>query len=245
MKRSLLVVMSVCLNISGMMHMARPLQKNMQLCFNAPRTFGTTHFIKGYQTKNRIMPENNKKMVVDLTPCKKENNSAYLIDENSLVQSFFGSMHNLSSIILNILAQAEKTICIAAFTLTDTDISKQLIDAHQRGVTVSVVMDGGNMKHFSSKAQKLIKNGIDVRRYDPMLVPNYKEQKYAPLMHHKYCIIDDKIVITGSANWTKAGLNDNAENINVIRCEKSIGGYCKEFAGVTKCSVKCIPQPTA
>jgi phosphatidylserine/phosphatidylglycerophosphate/cardiolipin synthase-like enzyme len=237
--------MSVCLNISGMVHMVHPLQKNMQLCFDAPRTFGTTHFIRGYQTKNRIIPENHKKVVVDVIPLKKEVDSAYLIDDKSLIQSFFGSMHNLSSVILKILSQAQKSIRIAAFALTDIDISKQLIDAHQRGVIVSVVMDGSNMKHFSSKAQKLIKNGIDVRRYDPTLVPNYREQKYVPLMHHKYCIVDDKLVITGSANWTKAGLNTNAENINVIRCEKSIGGYCKEFAGVTKYSVKCMPQLTA
>lgn len=40
-------------------------------------------------------------------------------------------------------------------------------------------------------------------------------------MHHKFCIIDQKIVITGSYNWTKQARN-NEENITVIKDEVHI-----------------------
>ena len=38
-------------------------------------------------------------------------------------------------------------------------------------------------------------------------------------MHNKYCVIDEKIVITGSFNWTAKAVSLNHENIVIIRDE--------------------------
>lgn len=49
------------------------------------------------------------------------------------------------------------------------------------------------------------------------------------MVHHKFCIIDDKIVITGSYNWTYYAENRNWENIIVIENEASVKAYIQEF----------------
>ena len=36
------------------------------------------------------------------------------------------------------------------------------------------------------------------------------------LMHNKYAVIDENIVITGSFNWTNKAVNVNHENIVII-----------------------------
>ena len=45
-------------------------------------------------------------------------------------------------------------------------------------------------------------------------------------MHHKYVIIDEKLIATGSFNWTQAAVMKNNENLLLIRDKK----LAKEFS---------------
>jgi phosphatidylserine/phosphatidylglycerophosphate/cardiolipin synthase-like enzyme len=49
------------------------------------------------------------------------------------------------------------------------------------------------------------------------------------IIHHKFCIIDDKLVITRSYNWTYYAENRNWENIVVIEDSSVVAGYVEEF----------------
>jgi hypothetical protein len=49
------------------------------------------------------------------------------------------------------------------------------------------------------------------------------------MVHHKFCIIDDELVITGSYNWTYYAENRNWENIVVIQDSSIVKGYVDEF----------------
>ena len=44
-------------------------------------------------------------------------------------------------------------------------------------------------------------------------------------MHNKYCIIDGKILITGSFNWTVSAVKYNQENLVILENES----LCKKF----------------
>ena len=48
-------------------------------------------------------------------------------------------------------------------------------------------------------------------------------------MHNKFCIIDEKLVITGSYNWTYYAENKNWENIIAIDNSSIISNYTEEF----------------
>lgn len=48
-------------------------------------------------------------------------------------------------------------------------------------------------------------------------------------MHNKYCIIDEKILITGSYNWTIKATTLNRENILIIEDEATAKAYKDNF----------------
>jgi phosphatidylserine/phosphatidylglycerophosphate/cardiolipin synthase-like enzyme len=241
MKRLCFVVMCAMLNLSGM-HFIQRIPKRFQLCFNnVPSNFGTTHFIRGYACKKDINPYFEKKNVVSYIEPIINGSSVHLLDESRSVQSFFPSVHNVLSIIIHILSQAKKSIYIAAFALTDNRISKELIEAHKKGIDVSVIMDASNVKQPYSKGQMLVDNKISVKCYDPTLRDNYKKKQFTPLMHRKCCIVDRKIVITGSTNFTRAAEN-NAEDINVIRCKDTVYEQITEYERMDKCSTILHPR---
>ncbi|MEO8148609.1 MAG: phospholipase D-like domain-containing protein [Bacteroidia bacterium] len=55
------------------------------------------------------------------------------------------------------------------------------------------------------------------------------------LMHHKFCVIDNKTVITGSFNWTKKASIENDENITIIKGDFELARtYVDEFLSLTK-----------
>lgn len=221
-----------------------PHQKNNQWCLNTPHNFGSTHFIVGYDNKDSSIISNanadSTKTLINEDDQIINGSSAHLIDASRQTQSFFTTIHDITSIILKLIEQAEKDITMAIFSLTDARIADALIAAHQRGVLVTVIIDAGKMKDRYSKTRRLIDKGILVLYYDHTLRPHYKKREWAdPLMHHKCTIIDSKLVITGSANGTRASQLDNIENINILRDSMAVQEHCREFARLKKYCNKC------
>ena len=48
-------------------------------------------------------------------------------------------------------------------------------------------------------------------------------------MHNKFAVIDNKVLITGSFNWTSQAVNANQENIAVIENSHLVKLYNQEF----------------
>lgn len=108
--------------------------------------------------------------------------------------------------ILQLINQAKKTIDIAAFTLTHPLICDALIAAKNRNVQLTIVLDGYSAKGASKKALEQLKGqGIAVCT-----------SQGAHLLHHKLCVVDQEILITGSANWTKAAFSKNEDLLLVL-----------------------------
>lgn len=95
--------------------------------------------------------------------------------------------------------EATSSIFMAMFTLTQNHLIDALIRAHQRGVSVSVALDRYTARGASRKAvTKLLEAGMDVYFSAGL-----------PLLHHKWALIDNKQLILGSTNWTKAAFQKN------------------------------------
>jgi phosphatidylserine/phosphatidylglycerophosphate/cardiolipin synthase-like enzyme len=234
---------------SDVMSMTRVMQATTRVApkypqIKSPRTFGTTHFILGDRRSVVKVPEQQKPQKIEMQPLILNGSSAHLLDQDRSIQSFFTTKHDISSVVLSLLAQAKKSIDVAAFSLTDSRIANQLIEAHKKGIHVNVIMDAGNMQQYYSKAQNLIDNGIPVWRYNPVLRPNYKsKKKYEQLMHLKWIIIDNDILIQGSANLTRAAQDgQNIENVTVVRCPQSVGEHCQELEDLKGYCDKCEPK---
>ncbi len=101
---------------------------------------------------------------------------------------------------------AQRSICVALFTFTHPALIDELISAHNRGVSVSLVIDMHSGFGASAKAVDALKKAG---------VPVYLSQG-VQLLHHKFIYIDEQTLITGSANWTKAAFYKNSDCIMAL-----------------------------
>lgn len=108
--------------------------------------------------------------------------------------------------IKKMIDQAKKTIRVAMFTWTRTDFVESLISAQKRGVDVSVTMDRYAGKGANRYVlEKLAKANIPVSL-----------SQGSALLHYKMMVIDDQILVNGSANWTKSAFTNNDDCFIVL-----------------------------
>lgn len=135
-----------------------------------------------------------------------------------------------------LLRGAKQRIDIAVFFLTHKAITKDLIDAHNRGVEVRVILDATAAKNGYTKHELLRAAGIPV-----------KVEVWGGKMHMKSAAIDGKYLIAGSMNWTSAGEWDNDENTLLIRSPALAGQYHEFFdqlwAGIPERWATANPDP--
>lgn len=133
--------------------------------------------------------------------------------------------------ILQLINQAKKTIDIAAFTLTHPLVCDALISAKNRNVHLHIVLDGYSAKGASKKALEQLKaQGVAVCA-----------SQGAHLLHHKLCVIDQEILITGSANWTKAAFNKNADLLLILHLkDPKLKKFLKKLCKIIKVESKLI-----
>lgn len=120
--------------------------------------------------------------------------------------------------ILGKINSAKKSIELAIYHFTSRALSRALVMAAKRGVIVRVFLDSENAHEYYSKANFLKKNGVLV-----------KLEKGEGLMHNKFCIIDDELVISGSYNWTTSADLKNDENVIFINSKEVARIYRIQF----------------
>ena len=121
------------------------------------------------------------------------------------VEVYFSPNGGVTDAIVSVIEKAKKTIHVQAYSFTSAPIAKALVEAHKRGVTVSVILDKSQKTEKYSSADFLAHAGISVAI----------DSKHA-IAHNKIIIVDDETVITGSFNFTKSAEEKNAENLLII-----------------------------
>ena len=164
--------------------------------------------------------------------------------------------------ILRGLIQAtspEGSIKVAAFRFTEKEIGADLIDAHNRGVSVEIVFDPGAVTStFYSLAFTLSEAGIAVFQYQPVgLTPmsqrNGEEEgevfqriSYPTIMHQKTMIFRNtcggkNIVAFGSFNFTTAATYGNEEAVQVRNKPEVVDAFANHFEKLKKRSYLITP----
>ena len=123
------------------------------------------------------------------------------------------------------VSKAKRSVFVQAYGLTKGSIIYQLKEAKKRGVSVSVLLDGGNLSDNDSIYHELKKAGIKVGI-----------DKMAGIAHNKVIIIDEQKVITGSFNFTNAADTKNAENVLLIDDQKIAAKYLGNWHSRAKIS---------
>ena len=134
---------------------------------------------------------------------------------------YFSLSDNPQKTIIKNINQAEAFINIAMYTFTDKEILLPLINAQERSVKVRVYLDRSQIESTYSISRLLVQKGIKVR----ISTNNY-------FMHNKFAIIDNRLLLTGSYNWTASANNRNDENLMVIDDPEIIGLFQNQFVNL-------------
>ena len=134
-----------------------------------------------------------------------------------LVTPYFCPEDHCALRVISWINRANSSIDLAIYSFTHDDISRALINAYNKGVKVRVIMEERNVDKYSEYG-KLVKAGIPV-----------KLDENSALMHNKFMIIDGKVVLTGSFNYTNSADKRNDENLVVIASPQVAESYEEEF----------------
>jgi phosphatidylserine/phosphatidylglycerophosphate/cardiolipin synthase-like enzyme len=170
--------------------------------------------------ENALFPAAILALLLSLAPGARNGQAAMV------VQTCFSPAGKCSARIIRELEQAQKEILVALYAFTNDDLAWTLITAHQRGVRVYVVLDRDfDRRNESSKGSLLEREGLTVRR-----ITGAKNQMDNGLMHQKFAVIDRRVLVTGSYNWTHSAEKFNDENILFFREAGALAEeYRKEF----------------
>jgi len=115
---------------------------------------------------------------------------------------------------------ANRSIYFATYSFTHPIIANELIAKKNEGITVRGIMEKGSKY---SQYQTLKSNDVEV-----------VEDSNKRLLHHKFFIIDNRTVITGSFNPTRNGNERNDENFLVLHNQELAGVYLRYFEELMK-----------
>ena len=128
--------------------------------------------------------------------------SSLVGETNSRVAVFFSPKGGCTEAVTEELGKARETVLVQPYSFTSAPIAKALVEAHQRGVRVEVLLDKSQRTERYSSATFLIHAGIST----------FIDARHA-IAHNKVMVIDGQSVLTGSFNFTKAAEEKNAENL--------------------------------
>lgn len=111
---------------------------------------------------------------------------------------------------------ARLSIDVAVYSISLNSVRYALIRAHERGVTIRMVMESSNMDR--SDVQYLLDAGV------PIVGDNRQG-----LMHDKFMVIDRSEVWLGSMNFTDSGTYEDNNNLIRIRSTKIAENFSVEF----------------
>jgi phosphatidylserine/phosphatidylglycerophosphate/cardiolipin synthase-like enzyme len=120
--------------------------------------------------------------------------------------------------ITGLLGAATTSVDICVFTITDDRIARAIAGAHGRGVRVRVISDDDKSQDRGSDVIDLAQQGVPVAL-----------DRSAYHMHHKFAVFDERILLTGSYNWTRGAANLNEENIVVLDEPRLVAAFREAF----------------
>ena len=142
--------------------------------------------------------------------------------DGTRVETFFSPDDGVAEHVLEVLNDAEESIYFMAFSFTTDEFGEVIRMKAEDGLTVAGVMEAEQVKsNLGTEYDPFKQAGLDV------YVDGNEGQ-----MHHKVMIVDGKIVITGSYNFSRSAETRNDENLVIFHNEQIADFFLEEFQRV-------------
>lgn len=120
--------------------------------------------------------------------------------------------------LISFLQMARQRLDVCIYLFTCRDLGKIILELHRRGVQVRIITDRSQSYEDGSQIGTFRAEGIPIRCNSSTF-----------LMHHKFVLLDRKMLINGSFNWTKTATLGNHENILVTNSFHIVQPFIEEF----------------
>lgn len=131
---------------------------------------------------------------------------------------------NIPQHIIAELNKATQSIVIAVAWFTRADIFAVLLQKARAGISIQLALSNDRI----NKNDKIAINQDELNHFENCqtywIGDGNKE-----LMHHKFCVIDNMTVITGSFNWSMRAEKNNFENITISQDTMLAKAFYQEF----------------
>jgi phosphatidylserine/phosphatidylglycerophosphate/cardiolipin synthase-like enzyme len=143
------------------------------------------------------------------------------------------------SLIANTLATAERRVDLALFVLSAQPLTGVIAELQQRGVTLRLLADPGFASRPFSEVLDLLGVALADRHCQheagnqPLQQPSegvgIPRLPGGDKLHHKFAVIDNRTVITGSFNWSPSAAHQNDEVLLVIESPLLAAHFTREM----------------
>jgi phosphatidylserine/phosphatidylglycerophosphate/cardiolipin synthase-like enzyme len=151
--------------------------------------------------------------------------------QGTYVGVFFSPEDDVLNRIIPIVAGAQSNIRFLAFSFTDYPLAKTMIDRYAAGVDVA-----GVYEKTGSETE-----GAELRTFLCARVP-VRQDGNPRFLHDKIIIVDNRLVITGSFNFSNNATDNNDENVIIVDNPEIAALYMEEFGRIW--SIATDPDPT-
>ena len=143
------------------------------------------------------------------------------VNGSQIVVVFTSEDPALEQAIIPIVKSAKQSIRFMTFSFTDFPLAEAMIERSKNGVDVSGVFERLGSDTEASELKTLICADVPARRDGN---PGF--------LHHKVIVIDERIVVTGSMNYSTNAEESNDENVLIIDNAEIARLYIQEFERV-------------
>ncbi len=157
-----------------------------------------------------------------------------------------------NGLIANTLKRAQNKIDLALFVFSEQKIADVMEKRHNDGVEIRALIDPGFAYRDFSEGLDLL--GLEkLNRFcqyendnnpwqNPITMMGVPDLPDGDILHHKYGIIDNQIVITGSHNWSNSANHQNDEALLVIDNQIVANHFTKEFNRLAENAQFGVPE---
>ena len=190
--------------------------------FSLRKAFGVNVYLLGYSctnmTPNPPAPPRRFRLGLVLVVLAVALMPMRAVPDEPAWQVYFSPNHGATKAVVDALDAAKATVLVQAYSFTSAPIAKALVEAHDRGVDVQVILDRKETGSKYSSADFLAHAGI----------VTLIDGQHA-IAHNKVMVIDGVAIITGSFNFTTAAERQNAENLLVIHDRALAARYTENW----------------
>jgi cardiolipin hydrolase len=145
-----------------------------------------------------------------------------MIKELDAIGAVFSRTDSIAEVVEDRIRSASHSVHAAVYRFNSQRIARALGDAHHKGIKVRLLIDKSRYARSQATQELLAKAAYPFRLAQG-------QDGEASKMHHKFMVLDECVVLTGSYNWTYASEAKNYEGLLILKEPALIEAHLREF----------------